>query len=121
MQAIAFPEAISTETVRLTLPEVTRHLLHNHELTPDLFVEMISLNAPASDSAALFVATVRKAPMEEALSFAQQLANRGLHLNPADAELVHYQQVLAVPKVLSRTLDKHNLARTMCWLSAHLR
>ncbi len=119
MQAIAFPEIISTETVRRTLLEVAWHLLHNHELTSDSFVEMITLNAPTSNGAALFVAAVRKALIEEAVSLARQLTERGLQLYPADAELVHYQQVLAAPKVISRSPAKHNFSKTMRWLSAH--
>src|SRR5579859_6759202 len=89
MQAITFPEAVSTAVVHQTLLEVAWRLLTKHELTRESFVEMISLNAPDNGAATLFIDAVNMAITEDAIFLARQLTNRALQQFPEDRALLH--------------------------------
>jgi len=119
MQAITFPEAVSTAVVHQTLLEVAWRLLTKHELTRESFVEMISLNAPDNGAATLFIDAVNMAITEDAIFLARQLTNRALQQFPEDRALLHYREVLAPPKVIGTRPASHDFSKSMRWLSAH--
>ncbi len=119
MQAIAFPDVISAETLHKTVLDTAWHLLDSHELTLASFVEMIALNAPNMDGASLFTAAINRALSTEAVRLARALVEQGLAQYPDNEQLHKYQRGIAPPKVTNRTPSTSNHARTMHWLSQH--